>query len=110
MPVAAVVVEPTCNKTGLSASSNFLAQLYKVVNDGGAALVVDEINTGCGASGVGFWQYDGPADYVTFGKRMQLAGFFTSEDDDHIHLGGNMLALSRFNVIKSVMDSDGLIA
>lgn len=34
-----------------------------------AALIVDERNTGSGATGKSFWAYDGNADYVVFGKR-----------------------------------------
>jgi hypothetical protein len=33
-------------------------------------LIIDERNTGCGASGKGFWAYNGKdADYLVFGRR-----------------------------------------
>jgi len=55
--------------TGHSVSDKFLSQLKAVAASNEAALIVDETNTGCGASGKGFWQSNGNADYVTFGKR-----------------------------------------
>jgi len=63
--------------------------LHSLAKESGAALIVDETNTGCGASGKGFWQYSGPADYVTFGSRTQATGYFSA--DDRIHLGGSAL-------------------
>jgi len=76
-PVAAVVIEPTNWQTGHSVSEGFINELKRVANAEEAALIVDETNTGCGASGQGFWQYNGPADYVAFGKRSQVTGFFS---------------------------------
>jgi len=77
-PIAAIVIEPTQQSTGYVASDNFIAALKSIAADFDAALVVDETSTGCGASGKGFWQYKGPtADYVTFGKRTQIAGYFS---------------------------------
>jgi len=81
VPVAAIIIEPTAAQSGHSASLSFLSELYKLAHDHGAALILDETNTGCGASGKGFWQYGGPADYVTFGKRTQLTGYYTSESN-----------------------------
>jgi len=52
-------------------------------------LIVDETNTGCGASGKGFWQYSGPADYVAFGSRTQATGYFSAVD--RTNLGGSAL-------------------
>ena len=55
-----------------------MAELAGLARGAEAALIVDEQATGCGASGAGFWQYDGQADYVVFGKRMQVNGFFSA--------------------------------
>lgn len=68
-PLAAVVVEPISYETGQEHSSSFLQELRSLSSDNDAALIVDERNSGCGASGKGFWAYDGPSDYVVFGKR-----------------------------------------
>ena len=74
------------------ASDSFISQLAKLAKENGAALVVDETHTGCGASGKGFWQYQGQADYVTFGSRTQVTGYFTS-GDEKIYLGGSPLEI-----------------
>lgn len=71
-PVAAIIIEPTNSTTGQVASHSFISQLRTIAHDYDAALIVDETNTGCGASGHGFWQYSGPADFVVFGKRTQV--------------------------------------
>jgi len=54
-PCAAIVIEPTAAQTGHSVSDSFLAQLKAIATAYEAALIVDETNTGCGASGNGFW-------------------------------------------------------
>lgn len=59
-------------------SSSLISQIGSIAHDSGALLVVDETNTGCGATGRGFWAYDGSnADYVSFGKRTQATGFYS---------------------------------
>jgi len=69
-PIAAVVIEPTQQSTGYHASREFIKHLKSIASDFEAALVVDETSTACYGAGNGhFWQYNGPADYVTFGKR-----------------------------------------
>ena len=51
-------------------SSSTINQIGKLAHESEAALIVDETNTCCGATGTGFWAYNGNlADYVTFGKR-----------------------------------------
>jgi len=109
--VSAVVIEPTSARSGHAVSDAFVAQLHGLAQANGAALVVDETNTGCGASGKGFWQYSGAADYVTFGKRTQFTGFYTNEakQADEMFVAGKMIDLQRHNIIKSAMDSEGLI-
>jgi len=69
-PVAAIVIEPTNAQSGYVASANFMSELNRIARESEAALIVDEQSTCCGATGSGFWQYNGPADYVVFGKRM----------------------------------------
>lgn len=109
-PVAAIIVEPTNSSTGHIASASFIHQLHRLAHDYEAALIVDETNTGCGASGKGFWQYQGPADFVVFGKRMQVSGFFSKECPEHnFHLGDSELKLKQFAVIKNVIETQGLI-
>ena len=71
-------------------SDGFIDKLAGIADDFEAALVVDETGTGCGASGKGFWQYNGgKADYVSFGKRMQVSGFFSKQEG--LNLAGSEL-------------------
>jgi 4-aminobutyrate aminotransferase-like enzyme len=58
-PVAAIIIEPTNSSTGHVASAAFISQLRSLAHDYEAALIVDETNTGCGATGKGFWQHQG---------------------------------------------------
>lgn len=110
LPVAAIVIEPTAAQTGHSVSSSFLAQLHTLAGENGAALIVDETNTGAGATGAGFWQHNGSADYVVFGKRTQVSGYFTSEASyDTASVAGNLINLQRFNIIKNAIESEGLV-
>jgi 4-aminobutyrate aminotransferase-like enzyme len=78
-PVAAILIEPTNAQTGHVASANFVRELMKLAGESEAALIVDEQGTGCGASGAGFWQNNQAADYVTFGRRTQVAGYFSKD-------------------------------
>ena len=110
-PVAAVVIEPTNWQTGPIASDNFINQLREVAHDAEAALIVDETSTGCGASGKGFFQYSGAADYITFGKRTQVTGYFSKGEAGRpdCHLGGNQLDLLNFAIIHENIVKDDLI-
>lgn len=71
-------------------SSTTINQIGKLAHESEAALIVDETNTCCGATGTGFWAYNGNlADYVTFGKRAQATGYFSNCEDGLISLGGS---------------------
>lgn len=80
-PVAAIVIEPTNYQSGYVASDSFMKELVSISREAEAALIVDEQATGCGSTGAGFWQYSGKADFVVFGKRMQVNGYFSAESD-----------------------------
>ena len=104
-PIAAIVIEPTNAQTGYTASESFMGDLASLARENDAALVVDETNTCCGASGKGFWQHSGSADYVAFGKRMQVAGFFSDQKAGRrdLNLADNMLGLQTFQTISQVL-------
>jgi len=65
--------------------------LGTLAHESGAALIVDETNTGGGATGNGFWAYNGCyQDYTTFGKRTQATGYFSnSPEGASIRTGGS---------------------
>lgn len=79
--VAAVVIEPIASEGGdLHASPEFFKGLRKVTREEGVFLIVDEVQTGVGATGR-FWAHEkwglgeaeGEApDFVTFSKKMQV--------------------------------------
>ena len=108
-PVAAVVIEPTQSATGLRASDDFLKVLKRLCTEFESALVIDETNTCLGASGNGVWQHDSnlKADYVAFGKRTQVAGYFSKTEGDK--LGGLENDLKLFNAIYDGVEQNDLL-
>lgn len=79
--VAAVVVEPIQSEGGdRHASPAFFQGVQRLAARAGAAFVLDEVQTGVGITGT-LWAHEQlalaePPDLVTFGKKMQLGGFF----------------------------------
>lgn len=91
-------------------SSSLISQIGMIAHENEALLVVDETNTGCGATGEGFWAYDGSqADYVAFGKRTQATGYFSGMGADGISLGGSEMDVTLLSQIKKQIDADQLI-
>ncbi|CAF4124917.1 unnamed protein product, partial [Rotaria magnacalcarata] len=80
-PVVGVVVEPIQSEGGdYHGSPNFFQRLQKLTNQNGAALLVDEVQTGLGATGK-FWAHEyfnlpTSPDIVTFSKKFQTGGYF----------------------------------
>ncbi len=110
-PVAAVVIEPMQSNSGHVASDKFLSELRSLTRDSEAALIVDATETGCGATGKNFWGFEGDADYLVFGKRTQVEGFYSTPDSKQasISFGGDQLRLLQFQVIDDVIRNDHLI-
>ncbi|GAA5967256.1 hypothetical protein JCM11641_000491 [Rhodosporidiobolus odoratus] len=79
--VAALIVEPVQSEGGDNhASEGFFKALRTVTRENGVFLIVDEVQTGVGATG-SFWAHEKwnlthPPDFVTFSKKMQAAGFY----------------------------------
>lgn len=80
-PPAAVVVEPVQSEGGDNhASPEFFRKLRAVTKKHKVLLIVDEVQTGVGATGK-FWAHEhwnlqDPPDMVTFSKKAQAAGFY----------------------------------
>ncbi|KAK5064658.1 hypothetical protein LTR84_000492 [Exophiala bonariae] len=80
-PVAAVVVEPIQSEGGDNhASPAFFRGLREITRRHNVLLIVDEVQTGIGATGK-FWAHDhwnlqDPPDMVTFSKKAQTAGYY----------------------------------
>lgn len=105
-PCAALVIEPTQQSSGHTATNDFIKNLKSIANDFEAALIVDETGSGVHASGHGFWQYNGPADYVSFGNRTQASGYFSL--GDHVVAGGNENDVKLFNIIQEGISQGNL--
>lgn len=81
VPPCAVIVEPIQSEGGDNhASPAFFRGLREVTKKHGVLLIVDEVQTGVGATGK-FWAHDhwdlpSPPDMVTFSKKAQTAGYY----------------------------------
>ncbi|KDN71989.1 putative 4-aminobutyrate aminotransferase [Colletotrichum sublineola] len=81
VPPAAVIVEPIQSEGGDNhASPAFFRGLREVTKRHNVLLIVDEVQTGVGATGR-FWAHDHwdlptPPDMVTFSKKAQTAGYY----------------------------------
>ncbi|KAI9894431.1 MAG: 4-aminobutyrate transaminase [Vezdaea aestivalis] len=81
LPPAAVVVEPIQSEGGDNhASSEFFHGLRALTRKLDVLLIVDEVQTGIGATGK-FWAHEhwdlqDPPDMVTFSKKAQTAGYY----------------------------------
>nr|QCI31498.1 4-aminobutyrate aminotransferase [Grandidierella japonica] len=84
-PVVGVVIEPIQAEGGDNHGSNeFFQQLQAITKRNGAALLIDEVQTGGGPTGK-FWCYEHfnlpeSPDILTFSKKMLTGGFFCKED------------------------------
>jgi 4-aminobutyrate aminotransferase/(S)-3-amino-2-methylpropionate transaminase len=84
-PVAGIIVEPIQSEGGDNhASPAFFQRLQALTKAHGITLIVDEVQTGFGATGK-FWAHEhwnlqSPADIVTFSKKAQTAGYFFSNE------------------------------
>ena len=86
VPVAAVIVEPIQSEGGDNhASPHFFKGLRALTRKHDVLLIVDEVQTGVGATGK-FWAHehwglDDPPDMVTFSKKAQAAGYYFGNPD-----------------------------
>lgn len=82
-PPAAVIVEPIQSEGGDNHASKWFFQgLRDLTKKHDILLIVDEVQTGVGATGK-FWAHEhwdlsSPPDIVTFSKKAQAAGFYYS--------------------------------
>ncbi|XP_060530025.1 4-aminobutyrate aminotransferase, mitochondrial-like isoform X2 [Cylas formicarius] len=85
VPIVGVIIEPIQSEGGDNhASSEFFQRLQRVCKKNDAALIIDEVQTGGGPTGK-FWCHEYfdlelPPDIVTFSKKMQLGGFFYTDE------------------------------
>ncbi|WWD20158.1 4-aminobutyrate aminotransferase [Kwoniella shandongensis] len=86
-PVAAVIIEPILSEGGdKHASNSFFRSLRLIAKKHDAFFIVDEVQTGVGATGT-FWAHEKwglkegeEPDFVTFSKKMQAAGVYHKKE------------------------------
>jgi 4-aminobutyrate aminotransferase/(S)-3-amino-2-methylpropionate transaminase len=84
--IAALIVEPVQAEGGDNHATSFFFQgLRDLSSKHDILMIVDEVQTGVGASGK-FWAHEHwnlstPPDMVTFSKKFQAAGFYFSNPD-----------------------------
>jgi 4-aminobutyrate aminotransferase / (S)-3-amino-2-methylpropionate transaminase len=119
--VAALIVEPIQGEGGdRHASPAFFRELRSLAKRHEVAFIVDEVQTGGGATGT-FWAHeawglDEPPDIVTFSKKMQLGGYYATEAFSPAETFrifntflGDPLRAAQLAVIVEVMERDGLL-
>lgn len=84
--VAALIVEPVQSEGGDNhATPYFFQGVRRISKEQDVMFIVDEVQTGVGASGKFWahehWELDSPPDMVTFSKKFQAAGFYFSNPD-----------------------------
>jgi 4-aminobutyrate aminotransferase/(S)-3-amino-2-methylpropionate transaminase len=85
-PVAAVVIEPVQSEGGDNhASPTFFQGLRAITKKLNVLMIVDEVQTGVGATGKFWahehWNLDTPPDMVTFSKKAQTAGYYFGNNE-----------------------------
>lgn len=86
-PVAAVIIEPVLSEGGdKHASPAYFRSLRRIAKKHGAYFIVDEVQTGVGATGK-FWAHEHwgleageEPDFVTFSKKMQASGVYHKKE------------------------------
>jgi 4-aminobutyrate aminotransferase/(S)-3-amino-2-methylpropionate transaminase len=85
-PIAGMIIEPIQSEGGdRHMPAKFLKGIRKLAWDNQITFIVDEIQTGGGASGK-MWAYEhsldigNTPDIVVFGKKLQCTGYFTTWD------------------------------
>ncbi|RDA83718.1 hypothetical protein CP532_0226 [Ophiocordyceps camponoti-leonardi (nom. inval.)] len=86
VPVAAVIVEPIQSEGGDNhASADFFRKLRALTRKRNVLLIVDEVQTGVGATGRFWahdhWELDDAPDMVTFSKKAQTGGYYFRSRD-----------------------------
>ncbi|GFO38247.1 4-aminobutyrate aminotransferase, mitochondrial [Plakobranchus ocellatus] len=84
-PVACIASEPVqCEGGDNFASPQFFQGLQDICQKNHIALLIDEVQTGCGTTGK-FWMHEyfhlrDPPDLVTFAKKMLTGGFYFADN------------------------------
>jgi len=85
-PVAGMIIEPILSEGGdFHARPSFFKGLQQACKDFGACFIVDEVQTGVGATGHMWafeaWELESPPDMVSFSKKAMSGGYYFQ---DHV--------------------------
>ena len=79
-----MIIEPITAYNNLIATPYYFKRLRAIAKENGIPFIVDECKTGLGITGKMWahenWNLSDPVDFVTFGERSGLSGFFSSLD------------------------------
>lgn len=84
-PVAGIIIEPIQSEGGDNhASPEFMKELQKICKKNTIAFIVDEVQTGCGASGK-MWCHEWfelptPPEVMTYSKKMLAGGYYHTQE------------------------------
>lgn len=84
-PVAGVILEPIQSEGGDNhASPEFIKELQKICKKNTIGLIMDEVQTGCGATGK-MWCHEwfempSPPDCMTYSKKMLSGGYYFTQE------------------------------
>ena len=119
--IAGMIVEPIQGEGGDNhAPANFFKEIRKLAKHYGVSFMVDEVQTGVGSTGKFWahehWDLDTPPDIVTFAKKMQIAGYFTTKDYEPTHpfqifntWMGDPVRILLLEQILNIIEEDNLI-
>ena len=123
--IASIIIEPIQGEGGDNHfRPHFMKRLSDVCKEIGALFIVDEVQTGVGATGK-MWAYqhtDAEPDMLAFGKKMQIGGMMAKDsvkefDDNPFHtssrinstFGGNLIDMVRCAMQLEIIERDGLV-
>jgi 4-aminobutyrate aminotransferase/(S)-3-amino-2-methylpropionate transaminase len=121
MEAAALIVEPIQGEGGdRHASAAYFRELRRVCSEHHCAFIVDEVQTGGGATGTLWahetWELPEPPDIVTFSKKMQIGGYYFRQEfappEPYRIFNtflGDPLRAAQLEVIVEVMERDHLL-
>lgn len=117
--IAAVVVEPVQSEGGDNhASPFFFRGLRTITSKYAVSLIVDEVQTGFGATGTFWahekWNLEQAPDFVTFSKKAQAAGYYHNVEtrpsmpyrNYNTWMGDEVRALQAREIIKTIKERD----
>jgi L-lysine 6-transaminase len=125
--IAALIIEPIQGEGGDNHfRTEFMQELRTICNENDIMLIYDEVQTGIALTGK-MWAHehfgkDARPDMISFGKKTQVCGFFSSKRIDEVEnnvfhesarlnstWGGNLVDMVRFKLYLEVIENENLV-